>query len=488
MPGLTTSASSDVETASVRPQPPPPSRRWTLLLVLGAGILIWVLPHPAAIDPQAWRLFAIFVATIIGIIARPLPMGAIAMVGISSALLTRTLTIAEALSGFANPTLWLVAAAFFLANGFIKTGLGTRLSYALVALFGRSTLGVGYSLVLTDLLLAPAIASSTARAGGIIFPILQSLSKLARETDPVRGRLTSAFLTLTVYQGTVVTSAMFLTATVVNPLAAQLAAAQGISISWTTWAVAGSVPGLLSLAIVPAIVYRMCPPGTLRTPEAPAQAASALVALGPMTRREWAMASISTLLIAAWIFGSVLELDATAAAIVAISALLITGVLNWEDITGEREAWNMLVWFGSLVMMATYLGQRGLLRWFTTEVGGAFTDVNWAWGFLGLGLVYFYSHYLFVSNTAHVSAMFAPFLAVAVGLGTPPLLAALMLCAFSSLDACLTHYGTPSGPILFASNNVPIGAWWKTGAVLSVVHIIIWFSVGAAWWQFLGLW
>lgn len=464
------------------------SRRWTLALVFGVGVLIWVMPHPAEIDPLAWQLFAIFVATLVGIIARPLPMGAMAMVGIAAALATRTLSVSEALSGFSNTTLWLIVAAFFLATGFIKTGLGTRIAYGLVALFGRSTLGVGYSLVLTDLILAPAIASSTARAGGVIFPILQSLSKLAREADPVGGRLTSAFLTLTVYQGTVVTSAMFLTATVVNPLAAQLAAGQGIIITWATWAVACSVPGLASLMIVPLVVYWICPPGAVRTPEAPAQAAKALLDLGPMKRSEWLMASITVLLIAGWIFGSVLDLDATAAALIGIGALLITGVIEWDDITAEREAWNMLIWFGTLVMMANHLGQRGLLTWFTLQVGGAFADVGWVWGFVGLALVYFYSHYLFVSNTAHVSAMFAPFLTVAVALGTPPLLAALMLCAFSSLDACLTHYGTPSGPILFASNNVPIGAWWRAGAVLSVVHISIWFVLGTAWWRYLDLW
>jgi DASS family divalent anion:Na+ symporter len=458
-----------------------------LALILAFGSGIWVMPHPAGIDQRAWQIFAIFVATIAGIIARPLPMGAVALIGASVAVATGALSIGEALSGFSNTTSWLVAAAVFLANGFVKTGLGARISYWLVAIFGRSTLGLGYSLLLTDLVLAPAIASSTARAGGVIFPILQALCRRAREEQPGSADRASAFLTLTVYQGTVVTSAMFLTATVVNPLAAQLAAGQGVIISWATWALAASVPGIVSLAIVPLVVYRVCRPAAGRTPDAPGQAARTLAALGPMTRHERAMAVTAMLLIAAWIAGSALNLDPTAAALMAISALLIAGVLDWDDIVGDREAWSLLVWFGILVMMANQLAQRGLLTWFTMQVGGVFSGVGWVWACVGLGLVYFYSHYLFVSNTAHMSAMFVPFLGVAIALGAPPMMAALALCAFSSLDACLTHYGTPSGPILFASGNVPLAAWWKAGAILSIVHITNWYVVGVAWWRFLGL-
>jgi DASS family divalent anion:Na+ symporter len=271
-------------------------------------------------------------------------------------------------------------------------------------------------------------------------------------------------------------------------LIAQLAAGQSVSLTWTTWALAGIVPGLVSLSVVPPMVYRLCPPGVTRTPDAPLHARNALGALGPMTRAEWTMSVVAVLLIGAWIFGAAIAMDATAAALIALAALVVTGVLGWDDITGAREAWDLLFWFGALVMMAGYMTQFGLVAWFTRQVGGTFVGVGWMWGVLGLSLIYFYTHYFFVSNTAHVSAMFAPFLAIAIALGAPPLPAALLLGAFSSIDACLTHYGTPSGPILFASGQVPIGAWWRTGAVLSAVHIAIWLTVGPLWWRLVGVW
>lgn len=465
-----------------------PPRPWRLALVAGVGLAIWALPRPDTVDPRAWRLLAIFVATVVGIIAKPLPMGAMAVVGIAAALATRTLTIGEALSGFANATVWLVVTAFFLAAGFVKTGLGARIAYVLVSLFGRTTLGLGYSLVATDLVLAPTIPSNTARAGGVIFPILQSLTKTAVGADPVAGAHTRAFLTLTAYNGTVITSAMFMTAMVANPLSAQLALNQGIPISWGLWALAAVVPGVVSLIVVPLVIYALSPRGVAKTPEAPAAARAELARMGPLTRSEALMGTISVVLLGAWILGPTIGLDTTAAALIAIAALLLTGVLSWDDIVHDPEAWNTFVWFAALVMMATYLGQFGLITWFTGQVGALFAGVGWLPGFLGLALVYFYSHYFFASITAHVSAMYAPFLAVALALGAPPLLAALVLAFFSNLFASLTHYGTAPAPILFGSGHVTLGTWWRIGAIVSVVNIAIWLGIGAAWWRLLGLW
>src|SRR5262249_21882148 len=270
-----------------------------LMIVVGVGLLIWLIPRPAAIEPRAWRLLAIFVATLTGIVVKPMPMSAVALTGMAAIVGTRTLTMAETLSGFSNVTVWLVIAAFFIAAGFTKTGLGARIAYALVALTGRTTLGLGYGLVATDFVLAPAIASNTARAGGVVFPILQSIAQTVVAEDEVSGKRTAAFLTLTAYQGTVVTSAMFLTAMVANPLVVQLAANQGAAISWTTWAIAAVVPGFASLVAVPLVVYRFCPPGVSKSPAAPALARAALRRLGPMTSRELLMALTSVALLIA---------------------------------------------------------------------------------------------------------------------------------------------------------------------------------------------
>ena len=453
------------------------------------GVAIWLAPAPAGVQPRAWQLLAVFVATMVGIVLRPLPMGAVALIAVAFAVLSGTLTIAEATAGFGNTVVWLVVAAFFIATAFIKTGLGTRIAYQFMRVLGQSSLGLAYGLLATDLVLAPAIPSNTARAGGVIYPILRSLcASLDSVAERGTERRIAAFLTFTAYQGVVVTSAMFLTAMAANPLVAELAAQQGVEISWALWAAAAAVPGLLSLLLVPLLIYRLYPPEITHTPAAPEIARQRLAELGAMTRDERILLTVFVLLLSLWIAGGALGVNATTTALAGVAAMLATGVLAWEDILRERNGWDTLIWFAVLVMLASQLGELGLLAWFTERVSGVLAADHWVPSFLSLSLIYFYVHYFFASNTAHVSAMYAPFLALALAVGTPPVLAALLLGFFSNLFASLTHYGTAAAPILFGSGNVDIGTWWRLGLLISAVNIAIWVGVGSLWWRLLGLW
>ena len=460
-----------------------------LAAVVLVGAAIWLAPAPEGVQPRAWQLLAIFVATMVGIVLRPLPMGAVALIAVAVAVLSGTLTIAEATAGFGNTVVWLVVAAFFIATAFIKTGLGTRIAYHFMRVLGQRSLGLAYGLVATDLVLAPAIPSNTARAGGVIYPILRSLCvSLDSTVEHGTERRIAAFLTVTAYQGVVVTSAMFLTAMAANPLVAELAAQQGVEISWGLWAAAAAVPGLLSLLLVPLLIYRLYPPEITHTPAAPEMARQRLAEMGAMSRDERILLAVFVLLLSLWIAGGALGISATTTALAGVAAMLATGVLAWEDILRERSGWDTLIWFAVLVMLASQLGELGLLAWFTERVSGVLAPGHWIPSFLGLSLIYFYVHYFFASNTAHVSAMYAPFLALALAVGTPPLLAALLLGFFSNLFASLTHYGTAAAPILFGSGNVDIGTWWRLGLLISAVNIAIWVGAGSLWWRLLGLW
>ena len=460
-----------------------------LAVVVLVGAAIWLVPEPAGVQPRAWHLLAVFVAMMVGIVLRPLPMGAVAFVATAFAVLSGTLTIAEATAGFGNTVVWLVVAAFFIATAFVKTGLGTRIAYHFMRVLGKRSLGLAYGFIAADLVLAPAIPSNTARAGGVLYPVLRSLCvSLGSDVELGTERRIAAFLTFTAYQGVVVTSAMFLTAMAANPLVAELAGQQGVELSWPLWALAASVPGILSLLLVPLLIYRLYPPQITRTPAAPELARQRLAELGAMKRDEWILLAVFVCLLTLWILGGPLGISATTTALTGVAAMLATGGLAWGDLLEERNGWDTLIWFAVLVMMASQLGELGLLAWFTDRVSGVLATGHWLPAFLSLSLIYFYVHYFFASNTAHVSAMYAPFLALALAVGTPPVLAALVLAFFSNLFASLTHYGTAAAPILFGSGNVDIGTWWRLGALISLLHIAIWLGAGSLWWRLLGLW
>lgn len=465
------------------------SRMLLFIIPIIVGLVIWVIPPPTGVEVQAWHLLAIFVATIVGIIAKPLPMGAVAMLGIAATALTSTLTIREALSGFGNTTIWLIVIAFFVARGFNKTGLGSRIGYMFMRAFGKRTLGLSYGLIATEMILAPAIPSSTARGGGVIYPILLSVAEAyGSNPDDGTARKLGAFLTKTSFQTLIVSSAMFLTAMAANPLSVKFAAEQGVEISWGLWALAASVPGIISLIVVPLLLYKLYPPEIKETPQAVQMAKDKLKEMGKTTTQEWIMSGTFVLLLILWIFGDDIGVHSTTAALIGLSVLLLTTVLTWQDVLNERGAWDTLVWFAALVTMASFLNSLGLIPWFSETMGEMVGGISWVPAFLILSLVYFYSHYLFASNTAHISAMYAAFLVVAIAAGTPPMLAALVLAFFGNLMSSMTHYGTGPAPVFFGSGYVEMGTWWKLGLLISVVNIVIWLGIGGIWWKVLGLW
>ena len=275
---------------------------------------------------------------------------------------------------------------------------------------------------------------------------------------------------------------------ITTAMAAELAGAQGVELTWISWAIAASVPGLISLIVVPWVIYRLNPPEIKETPEAAEMAKKQLQKMGGVKVEEWIMLVDFVLLIGLWIFVSTLDVHSTVTALIGLGLLLLTGVLTWSDILNERGAWDTLVRFAALVMMATFLNTLGFIPWFSDQVGGMVGGTSWLPAFLILSLVYFYSHYFFGSNTAHVSSMYAAFLVVAIVVGTPAVLAALVLAFFSNLFSSMTHYGTGPAPVFFGSGYVEMGTWWKVGFAISVVNIVIWMGIGGLWWKVIGLW
>jgi divalent anion:Na+ symporter, DASS family len=461
---------------------------WLLPLLVGG--IVWLLPPSSEVNQQTWHLCAIFLATIISFITKPMPMGAVGIIALTICVVSNTLTIEQGLSGFSDKTVWLTVSSYVVARAIIKTGLGTRIAYIFVTLFGRNTLLVSYGLLMTDVILSTVMPSGNARGGGVIFPIVKSLS-ISCGSDPRDGteRKIGAFLMTTAYQGTQITTTLFLTAMVANPLMAELAQTiAGVKIDWLTWALAASVPGFLSLLIMPLMVYWFYPPQLTSTPEAPRLAQEKLQVMGKLSQQEWSMTGIFLLLLFLWGCGKPLwGLESVTSGLIGIVLLLITGVLTWSDVVQEDKTWNIFIWFSILLMMATFLSEFGLFDWVTNEVGSAINNLGMQLAFACLIIVYFYSSYFFVSKAALANTTYPAFLTVAISLGVSPSYAALVLAFLVNLSGCLTHYGTAVAPIYFGAGYVDPATWCKLGFCLSLVYLFIWIVIGGWWWQLTGL-
>lgn len=411
------------------------------------------------------------------------------MAALTAGVLSGTIEYKVAFASFGAPVVWFVVIALFIAQGFKVTGLGRRIALFFTGLLGRRTLGLSYGLIVTDLLLAPMIPSVTGRVAGIVFPVLRGVAESfgSHPNDP-SARKMGSFLTLTTFQGCAITSAMFLTAMAANPLIAKLVQQNDQQLSWLTWAEAAILPGLASLILMPILVYVLVPPEIKETPNAKEFATGELEELGPMRRGEWITIATLVLLLVLWIFGGKLGVPAAVAGFFGLCILLITRVLSWNELIKLSTAWDTLIWFSILLMLAGQLGESGVVEWFSSLVKGIIPATEWPLPFAVLLAMYFYAHYFFASATAHVAAMFVPFLVLALGIGAPPMLAVLSFAYASSLFGGLTNYSLAPAPLLFGVGYTSLKAWWGVGFAVSLLNFGIWFGLGPLWWKALGLW
>ena len=458
------------------------------LITVLVGLVLWFIPPPAGVDISGWHLLAIFIAVIVGLILRPLPQGAVVIIGVAVTALTRTLSIGDALSGFADSTVWLIFTAYMFARAFLKTRLGERIAYYFIRALGRRTLFLGYSISLTDLVLAPAMPSNTARAGGVIYPIVRSICRAYDSEPGPTARKVGKFLIFNEYHTVLVTGAMFLTGMAANPLLAQLAAQTiNATVTWTSWLIGALVPGIITFLLVPPITYLLTRPDVKVSEEAPKLAKEKLREMGPATRQEKTLVVIFLIVLVLWILGDNIKLSATVTALAGLALMLIFGVLGWDDVLGEKGGWDTLIWFGGLVSMATGLNKLGIIKWIAESSKGLVAGWEWLAAFIVLALIYYYVHYLMASMTAHVAAFFPAFAAVMVGVGAPPLFVALVMGYLTNLMAATTHYGTGPAPIYFGSGYLDIREWWGYGFLMSAIYLLLWFGIGLPYWKLLGL-
>jgi L-tartrate/succinate antiporter len=474
---------------------------WKAIAPVAVALAVALIPAPAGLAPHAWYYFAIFVGVIVGLMLEPLPGGAIGLIGVTFVAVfcefvffspeqlakegfnAPRAALGWALSGFANTTVWLIFGAFMFALGYEKTGLGRRIALLLVKAMGRRTLTLGYAVMIADLLLAPFTPSNTARSGGTIYPVIRNLPPLYQSlpNDPSMRRMGS-YLMWVAISATCVTSSMFLTAFAPNLLASELVKKTAkIEIAWMDWFVAFAPVGILLLAVLPLLAYWLYPPEVKEGPEVPAWAASELKKMGPLSKREMTLGVLVLIALLLWIFGGGL-MDATTAALVVISLMLVLKVVTWGDITGNKAAWNTLAWFATLVALADGLSRVGFVKWFADTVAGQLTGVSPVVAVAALLFINFFGHYLFASVTAHVTAMIPVLLAVASTVqGVDMQTLALALCLQLGIMGVITPFATGPSPVYYGSGYLPSADYWRLGAIFGLIYAIAFLVVGVPW-------
>lgn len=456
-------------------------RLLTIALLSLFTYLLWITPPPLQIDPKAWKLFAIFSATILSILLNVLPIIAASIIALAASVLSGVVESAKAYAGFSESFILLIVAAFLVSHAVHKSGLGKRISLHMIKYFGKSTLGLGYSVMLTDLLIAPAFPSNTARSG-VLYPLVYGLahdcgSKVGDGTHKKVG----SYLMMTSMAGLTVSSALWLTAMAVNPVGAKIAETMGIHITFSSWLMASLVPTLAAFAAIPWVLHRIYPPQLTSTPDAPANAQAMLTVMGPVSRNEWITAAVFIGMLLLWSLSGFFSIDKAAVAFGGLGILIATRVFTVEDFHSQGEALSTLIWFAILFALSTQLSEMG----FMSAVAGHFTTyltgMSWMAVYTLLIALYVLIHYFFVSQSAHLLALFGLFLSIGISAGVPGELMAMMLLFATNFNAIITPQGSSANAIYFSSGYITAREIYVYGGAVTLLNLIIYLALGTPW-------
>jgi L-tartrate/succinate antiporter len=476
----------------------PPHGWWRVAVPVAIAVGLALLPPPPGLAQHAWYYFALFSGVIAALVTEPIPNPAVGLVGLTlAAILSRWVlfspadlakpgfnvvsqSINWALSGFSSTTVWLVGGAFMFALGYEKTGLGRRIALLLVRTLGKRTLTLGYATTFADMILAPFTPSNTARGAGIIFPVVNSLPALY-DSHPhdSSARKIGGYIMWTTFAADCVTSTLFMTACAPNFLARDfISRIAHVTISYGDW-MRASLPFALPLLLaLPLLTYWIFPPEIKRSPEASNWARAELTQMGPMRWRETVLAVLVVLAILLWVLGGNF-IDPTLAAFLVVSLMLVLGVVTWKDMARNDSAWTTIVLLATLVTLADGLSRAGFVKWFAdytaTHVGGLPPMLI----LMSLVSIYFLSHYMFASLTAHTTAMMPMMLAAGLAIpGLSPTRLAVGLAMTTGLMAILTPYATGAALPYYNSGYLSPAQFWRLGAIFGLIFLVALLAVG----------
>ena len=450
-----------------------------LPFVLGLGL--WLTPVPDGLTAPAWHLFAVFVSAIASVLAGSFPLLTSTLLAVAAAVLTGTVAPAKAFAGFANASVLLVVTAFLVAHAVVKSGLGRRISLFMVSLFGRSALGLAYSIVITDALIAPAFPSNTAR-GGVLYPIVLSVAQGAgSRPEDEDGRRLGGYLMFCGMASLAVSSALWMTATSSNPIGIQVVREFGVQIGFGRWLLTASVPALTALLLLPRVVAWIFPPGVGETPDAPLAARKELAALGPLARDEWITAVVFTVMVLGWVLADALQLNVTGIAFAGLGVLLMTNVLTLADIQSHGDTLETFLWLAVLFALSGQLNELGFMGYAGQRLASHLGGFSWPVTYVVLVSLYVLIHYLFVGQTSQVLALVGVFLDVGIRGGVPAPLMAFALLFASSYFSVITPQGGSQNVIFVGSGYLKQGELYRLGLLVTLFFLAVFLVIGTAW-------
>lgn len=459
-----------------------------LLPVAFIAAIFWVIPSPGELNVNTWHMVGIYLAMLYGLVFRPYTDSVMMLIiaGFASLFIDSKVLFA----GFGHPLVWFIISAFIICRAFVITGLGKRIAYLLLRKYGSNTLTLGYMMLFTDAILAPATGSNMSRSGGITYPIFRNIAESLGSSPENNPRKIGAYLTMLMYIISMGTSSLFMTGMATNSIIVSLAnEILGIQLEWIQWLKASIVPAGLVLLGAPFILYKLYAPELKKIDNVKQIAEDGLKSLGAIKREEKLLIVFFVIGVLGWMTGSITGIKYVSVGLAFLGALLLFKVLTWDDVVGEKAAWQTFVWYGAFYGVATALSKGGFYMYLVDVIQG-YIDLSGYSQFTSLLVLVLFSlsvRYFFVSNSAFVVSFYPVLFTLGMTTSAEPLYIALSLAFSAGYGALLTHYGNGAGVITFSSGYVPQKTFWTLGTIFVVINLIAYVFIGIPYWNLIGM-
>jgi L-tartrate/succinate antiporter len=154
-------------------------------------------------------------------------------------------------------------------------------------------------------------------------------------------------------------------------------------------------------------------------------------------------------------------------------------ILDWDDVIGNKAAWETLVYFATLLALAEGLEKVGIVAWASHGASSLLVGASPLLAIVALVSFFFLIHYMFASLTAHTMAVLPALLAAGSAFpGMPVRVLALLLVYSIGLMGVITPYATGPAPVYFGSGFIPRKDFWTLGFVFGLIYLVMLLSVG----------
>ena len=205
-----------------------------------------------------------------------------------------------------------------------------------------------------------------------------------------------------------------------------------------------------------------------------------------MSSKEKIMALTFVGMVVLWGLAGLLHVSMAIVAFMGLAVMLLFNIFSIADLRRESgDALETFIWFAIMYVMSSALNEMGFMSTLGKQIAGQMQGLNWPQAYVLLILIYVLIHYLFVSQTAQLLALFGVFLEVGVNAQVPVALMAFMLAFATNFFAAMTPQASSANVMFAGSGYLTQQEMYRNGAIITVANFVI-YMVCSPWVLWMG--